>query len=54
MAAADLDLPAQRIVQVQNSYAALLRRDRGRIRTAGRPTRHLYRYVLPDEWRLVP
>ena len=48
------NLPARRIVQVQNSYAALLRRDRGRIRTSGRPTRHLYRYVLPDEWQMVP
>lgn len=48
------NLPAQRIVQVQNSYSSLLRQDRGRIRTAGRPTRHLYRYRLPEEWHLVP
>lgn len=48
------NLTAQRIVQVQNSYAALLRQDRGRIRADGRPTRHLYRYVLPNEWVLVP
>ncbi|HEY8601473.1 MAG TPA: hypothetical protein VIL85_23805 [Thermomicrobiales bacterium] len=48
------NLPAQRIVQVQNSYSSLLRQDRGRIRTAGRPTRHLYRYRLPQEWSLVP
>lgn len=48
------NLPAQRIVQVQNSYSSLLRQDRGRIRSAGRPTRHLYRYRLPEEWRLVP
>lgn len=48
------NLTAQRIVQVQNSYSALLRQDRGRIRTDGRPTRHLYRYVLPNEWALVP
>lgn len=48
------NLPAQRIVQVQNSYSSLLRQDRGRVRTSGRPTRHLYRYQLPDEWRLVP
>ncbi len=45
---------AQRIVQVQNSYSAILRQDRGRIRAAGRPTRHLYRYILPNEWALVP
>jgi hypothetical protein len=48
------NLPARRIVQVQNSYAGLLRRDRGRIRASGRPTRQLYRYELPSEWRLVP
>ena len=48
------NLPARRIVQVQNSYCGLLRRDRGRIRASGRPTRYLYRYELPSEWRLVP
>lgn len=32
----------------------ILRQDRGRIRAAGRPTRHLYRYILPNEWALVP
>jgi hypothetical protein len=48
------NLTAQRIVQVQNSYCSLLRRDRGRIRASGRPTRHLYRYELPSEWSLVP
>lgn len=48
------NLKAQRIVQVQNSYSSLLRRDRGRIRASGHPTRHLYRYELPREWSLVP
>jgi hypothetical protein len=48
------NLAAQRIVQVQNSYSALLRRDRGRIRAAGKPTRHLYRYELPHDWSIVP
>ncbi len=48
------NLTAQRIVQVQNSYNKLLRRDRGRIRASGRPTRYLYRYELPSEWSLVP
>lgn len=48
------NLPAQRIVQVQNSYSSILRRDRGRIRAAGRPTRRLYRYELPADWRIVP
>lgn len=48
------NLTALRIVQVQNSYCGLLRRDRGRIRAAGRPTRYLYRYELPGEWSIVP
>lgn len=48
------NLTARRIVQVQNSYCGLERRDRGRIRASGRPTRYLYRYELPTEWRLVP
>jgi hypothetical protein len=48
------NLPARRIIQVQNSYSTILRRDRGRIRAAGRPTRRLYRYELPGDWSLVP
>ena len=48
------NLPAQRIVQVQNSYSAIQRKDRGRVRASGRPTRHLYRYELPNDWRIVP
>ncbi len=48
------NLPARRIVQIQNTYSTLLRRDRGRIRTSGKPTRHLYRYELPSDWSIVP
>lgn len=48
------NLDARRIVQVQNSYGALQRRDRGRVRAQGRPTRRLYRYELPSKWRLIP
>ena len=48
------NLRFKRIVQVQNSYAEILRRDRGRIREGGRPTRMLYYYDLPSEWSLVP
>lgn len=48
------NLNARRIVQVQNSYADLKRRDRGRIRRNGKPTRVLYHYDLPTEWRIVP
>ena len=48
------NLCARRIIQVQNAYANLERRDRGRIRANGLPTSKLYHYSLPDEWRLVP
>ena len=48
------NLTTRRIIQVQNSYAEVLRVDRGRVRENGRPTRILYHYRLPDEWRIVP
>ncbi len=48
------NLVARRIVQLVNRYGALLRQDRGRIRRGGEPTRMLYAYRLPDEWRIVP
>lgn len=48
------NLRSRRIVQIQNSYADVLRADRGRIRRNGRPTRTLYHYSLPDDWRIVP
>lgn len=48
------NLPARRIIQVQNEYADVERQDRGRIRENGQPTRRLYHYKLPAEWRLVP
>lgn len=48
------NLVAHRIVQVQNSYGVLRRRDRGRVRAHGRPTRRLYRYELPASWSLIP
>ncbi|HVB63663.1 MAG TPA: hypothetical protein VNE17_02960 [Nitrolancea sp.] len=48
------NLKARRIIQVQNSYAEVLRVDRGRIRQNGRPTRALYYYSLPEEWSIVP
>lgn len=44
----------RRIVQVQNSYGALMRSDRGRIRKDNRPTSLFYRYELPREWAIVP
>ncbi len=48
------NLRSKRIIQIQNSYAEILRRDRGRIREGGRPTRTLYYYDLPAEWAIVP
>ena len=48
------NLSAKRIVQVQNSYADLQRRDRGRLRRDGRAVRALYSYELPTDWRIVP
>jgi hypothetical protein len=49
-----INLAAKRIIQVQNSYAEIQRKDRGRIRAGGKPTRTLYHYDLPNEWALVP
>jgi hypothetical protein len=48
------NLVARRIVQVQNSYAELLRADRGRVRVDGRPTARIYRYSLPSDWLILP
>lgn len=48
------NLIKRRIVQVQNSFAELRRRDRGRVRRDGKPTRELYRYELPSEWAILP
>jgi hypothetical protein len=48
------NLPARRIVQVQNSYANLERSDRGRVRRDGKPTTTFYNYALPAEWTIVP
>ena len=48
------NLLKRRIVQVQNSFAELRRRDRGRVRRNGKPTPELYRYELPSEWAILP
>jgi hypothetical protein len=48
------NLPAKRIVQVQNAYAEVERQDRGRVRAGGSPTERLYHYRLPEDWSLVP
>lgn len=44
----------QRIIQIQNSYAELNRKGRGRIRSQGVPTRALFHYELPETWCIVP
>lgn len=49
-----INLLEKRIVQIQNSYGELHRSDRGRMRRNGRPVQMLYRYDLPEEWRIVP
>ena len=48
------NLPAKRIVQVQNSQALLQRSDRGRYFENGEPTERLYFYRLPSDWVIVP
>jgi hypothetical protein len=48
------NLKAKRIIQVQNSYADLMRKDRGRLRRDGRPVRAFYWYELPADWSIVP
>jgi hypothetical protein len=48
------NLPARRIVQVQNSYANLERSDRGRVRRKGKPVATFYSYTLPEDWSIVP
>lgn len=48
------NLIGRRIIQVQNSYSEILRQDRGRYRENGHPTRRLYHYDLPAEWKLAP
>ncbi len=48
------NLPARRIIQVQNSYAELHRQGRGRHRENGRPVQRLYHYKLPETWTILP
>jgi len=49
-----VNLRERRIIQIQNSYAELQRKGRGRIRERGVPTRSLFHYQLPDSWSIVP
>lgn len=49
-----VNLNDQRIIQIQNSYAELRRKGRGRIREHGLPTRSIFHYELPEAWSIVP
>lgn len=49
-----VNIGKQRIIQIQNSYAELNRKGRGRIRSQGVPTRSLFHYELPEAWSIVP
>jgi len=48
------NLKERRIIQIQNNYSNLERKDRGRIRVGGEPTDTLFQYELPGVWSLVP
>jgi len=48
------NLVARRIIQVQNSYAELEPKGRGRLREQGRPVQRLYHYALPATWTILP
>lgn len=48
------NLKERRIIQIQNSYSNLERKDRGRIRVDGKPSRMLFQYELPQDWALLP
>ncbi len=48
------NLPAKRIVQIQNSYAEIKRRDRARAARPATPERRVIQYELPAYWSLVP
>lgn len=49
-----INLNERRIIQIQNSYAELMRVDRGRVRQGGKPTSLVYAYELPDGWSILP
>ncbi len=48
------NLKQKRIVQLQNTYADVLREDRGRVRRNGRVTGRFYTYRLPPDWHILP
>lgn len=48
------NLKEHRIIQIQNSYDDLRRKDRGRVRVDGKPTERIFHYELPPGWAIVP
>jgi hypothetical protein len=48
------NLKERRIIQIQNTYDDVKRRDRGRVHEGGQPTNRLYYYTLPMDWQIVP
>jgi hypothetical protein len=48
------NLRAKRIIQIQNSYREIRRRDASRVYDGTRMTNAVFSYQLPDEWALVP
>lgn len=48
------NLADRRVIQIENRYSTLLRKDRGRMRREGRPIGQIYRYELPEDWSLLP
>ncbi len=48
------NLRAKRIVQIQNSYAEIKRKDRAKAAKPATPERRVIKYELPAYWSLVP
>ena len=49
-----INLPDKRIVQIENRYGPILRKDRGRMRRDGEPISQVYTYELSSDWSLLP
>lgn len=49
-----LNLPAKRIVQIQNTYQRIDRKGCGHVFDGSRTTDSIFYYRLPKEWQLVP
>lgn len=49
-----LNLPAKRIVQIQNTYHEIGRKGLGHVFDGERVTENVFYYRLPEEWELVP